>query len=389
MSGTSMDGIDAALLDLEDGDDSDDGEAGEGGGDPRGTLEGFVTVEYGAVRREALRDAVDRGDAPALCRLHACLGEWLAEAVHALLAATGVNAAAVDVIGCHGHTVWHSPPTEGRRGETLQLGDPATLAARTRIPVVSDFRSADVAAGGHGAPLVPWPDRVLLSVPGRRRALQNLGGIGNVTWLPPRGAPEPPVAFDTGPGNVLMDLAARRASAGRLDCDRDGVLAARGRVDEGLLARLMGHPFLSLEPPRSTGREAFGPALVDGLASERGLEDGAGEEEWADLLATLSAFTARTVAGACRRWILPLGLDEMVVTGGGARNPELVRRIRQEMEPVPVGTGAEALGMDPDAREAAAMAVLAWAHVRGVPGNVPSVTGAERAVVLGALTPAP
>jgi anhydro-N-acetylmuramic acid kinase len=379
MSGTSMDGIDVALLELE-GDDPDTLDW---------TLLSFRSIAYGPERRDRLRAALDAGGAEALCALHSDLGEWLGKAARAVLDTVGVPPRDVAVVGSHGHTAWHHPPSRGVRGATLQLGDPATIAALTGVPVVSDFRSADVAAGGHGAPLVPWADRILFSVPGRRRALQNLGGVGNVTWLSPRGAPEPPVAFDTGPGNGLLDAAARRATGGESDMDEDGAMAAAGVPDPDLLAALLAHPFLAESPPRSTGREAFGPSLVADLAQRKGLHSGTASPGWNDLLATLTEFTARTVADAFRSWVLPLGVDEVVLTGGGARNPELVRRIGAALAPLRVRTGADALGMDPDAREAAAFAVLGWAHIKGHPANVPTVTGASGPRVLGSWTPAP
>lgn len=394
MSGTSMDGIDAALLEIGEGNvhpaGRDPGLAAEGSAAPPWRLVAFRNTPYDDERRRRLREAVDRGDPEALCRLHAALGSWLAEAVGALLEEAGVGVEEVAALGSHGHTVRHDPPVPGGpRGATLQLGDAATLAEETGLPVIHDFRAADVAAGGHGAPLVPWPDRLMFALQGRRRALQNLGGIGNVTWLAPRESDQDPVAFDTGPGNVLLDLAAERASGGRMRLDEDGRMALRGEPDETLVARLLEHPFFRTPPPRSTGREAFGPELVDRLTRERGLEPGGDQDGWADLLATLTRFTARSVGDAYRRWILPRGLDEVVITGGGARNPAVVRRIREELEGVVVHTGADALGMDPDAREAAAFAVLAWAFLRGVPANVPSVTGARGPRVLGSWTPAP
>lgn len=376
MSGTSMDGADAALLELE----------GRRPPELSWRLLAFRSFPYGEDRRWLLRDAVDGGGPAALCRIHAELGEWLAEAVEGVCRAHGTPLEAIDVVGSHGHTVWHAPPEPARRGATLQLGDPATIAERTGVPVVSDFRAADVAAGGHGAPLVPWPDRLLFTLPGRGRALQNLGGIGNVTWLPPRESAEPLVAFDTGPGNVLLDLAADSATGGRQRCDLDGALAARGRVDEALLARLRDHPFFRLAPPRSTGRELFGPPLVAALAAERGLERGRPDDGWADLLATLTRLTAWSIGDAYRRWVTSRGVDEVVLTGGGARNPELVRAIREELHPLPV-RGGEALGLDPGAREAAAFAVLAWAHVLGIPANAPEATGAAGPRVLGSYTP--
>jgi anhydro-N-acetylmuramic acid kinase len=289
----------------------------------------------------------------------------------------------VDAVGSHGQTVWHRPPAEGRRGATLQIGDAATIAERTGIPVVSDFRSRDVAAGGHGAPLVPYVDRLLFSLPDRSRALQNIGGIGNVTRVPPRGSDEPVFAFDTGPGNALIDAAVELATGGRLTFDRDGQLAARGRIDDALLADLLRHPFFAAEPPKSTGREEFGRPFVARLTTALEPE---GDADWLEIVATLTELTARTIADAYRRWLLPRGLDEVVITGGGARNPTLVRRISELLHPLPVLTG-DALGVDPEAKEAVAFAVLAWAHLRGIPANVPSATGAAGPRVLGSYTP--
>ena len=184
--------------------------------------------------------------------------------------------AEVELIGSHGQTVWHIPPSSGRRGATLQLGDPATIAERTGIAVVSDFRTRDMAAGGEGAPLVPWTDRVLFSARGARRILQNIGGIANLTWLPPKGETAELVAFDTGPGNVLIDAAVELATAGRETFDRDGQRAARGRIDASLLAELLAHPFFAAAPPKSTGREVFGRAMVEALAPRRDRRAGLG-----------------------------------------------------------------------------------------------------------------
>src|SRR5690606_15087066 len=305
------------------------------------------------------------------------------EAVLRVCAEAEVPLEEVEVIGSHGQTVWHRPPEGGRRGSTLQLGDPATIAERTGIAVVSDFRARDVAAGGHGAPLVPWVDQALFALPDRARALQNIGGIGNVTWVPRRGSAESPLAFDTGPGNALMDAAVELATGGGLRYDRDGQLAARGTVDEELLQELLRHPFFAQEPPRSTGREAFGRPFVQRLVEAVRPE---GDQDWLDLIATLTELTARTIADAYRRWVLPLGAEEVVLTGGGARNPSLVGRIRELLSPLPVREGA-VLGVDAAAKEALAFAVLAWAHVHRIPANVPTATGAAGPRVLGSYTP--
>ncbi|HEX8691275.1 MAG TPA: anhydro-N-acetylmuramic acid kinase [Longimicrobium sp.] len=373
MSGTSLDGVDAALVEVE----------GEHADDVRARVLHSLTLPYGEERRAAIHDAILRGSAEALCGLHAQVGEWLAEAVLKVCAEAGVAPERVDAVGSHGQTVWHRPPTEEKRGATLQLGDPATIAERTGCTVVADFRVRDMAAGGQGAPLVPWVDRVLFAAPGRARALQNIGGVGNVTRVPPKGSQEPVFAFDTGPGNALIDAAVEIATGGRLTFDRDGKLAARGEVDAALLDELLAHPYFAAPPPKSTGREEFGRPFVERLAEAVRPE---GDRDWLDLVATLTELTARSIADAYRRWVVPRGVDEVVVSGGGANNPTLMARIRDLLAPLPV-LGGDALGVDPDAKEAVAFALLAWAHLRGIPANVPEATGAAGPRVLGSLTP--
>ena len=373
MSGTSLDGVDAALVEIE----------GEGVDDVRFRLVHWLTAPFDEARREAIHGAILAGSAERLCGLHADLGEWLGEAVVRVCDEAGVPRERVDAVGSHGQTVWHRPPAGARRGATLQLGDPATIAERTGIAVVSDFRTRDMAAGGQGAPLVPWVDRLLFSLPDRARALQNIGGIGNVTWVPPRGSAADLLAFDTGPGNALMDTAVEIATGGRMTYDRDGRLGAQGVVDEALLADLLRHPYFAAEPPKSTGREEFGRPFVERLVAATAPE---GDRDWLDLVATLTELTARSIADAYRRWILPRGVEQVVLTGGGARNPTLVRRIRSLLDPLEV-VGGEVLGVDPECKEAVAFAVLAWAHLRGIPANVPAATGAAGPCVLGSLTP--
>jgi anhydro-N-acetylmuramic acid kinase len=375
MTGTSLDGIDAALVEVE--------------GDSLETLEWRLvraaTVAYPAERREEIHSAIVHGNATSICTLHARLGEWLAESAAEVCAAAGVELGDLDLIGSHGQTLWHDPPTPAGRGSTFQVGCAATIAERTGVSVVSDFRSRDVAAGGHGAPLVPWVDRALFAVPGRSRALQNIGGIGNVTRVPPKGSAEELLAFDTGPGNALIDAAVSLATAGRLTFDRDGSLAARGEVDAELLEELLAHPFFQREPPKSTGRELFGRPLVERLVEALHPE---GDRDWLDLTATLTELTARSIAEAYGRWLLPNGLDEVVVTGGGALNPTLMQRLRSLLSPLPVRDCGE-LGIGPTEKEALAFAVLAWAHVHGIPANVPAVTGATGPRILGSFTPGP
>ncbi|MGH7481860.1 MAG: anhydro-N-acetylmuramic acid kinase, partial [Longimicrobiales bacterium] len=373
MSGTSLDGMDAALVEF-DGDDVDS---------LSWRLVAFVTHAYTRERREQIHRAILEGNAETLCRLHSVLGEWFAEAALDACRTAGLEPERVDLIGSHGQTIWHEPRVGGRRASTLQLGCPATIAERTGIGVISDFRTRDTAAGGEGAPLVPWADRVLFASPDRARILQNIGGIANLSRVPPRGAAEPMLAFDTGPGNVMMDAAVELATAGRETFDRDGRWARRGEVDTALLDELLGHPFLAQDPPKSTGRETFGMPLVRDIAQRRGTDDEAG---WADLVATLTAYTARTIADAIRRWVLPRGPAELVLTGGGTRNPVLREAITAALPELDV-LPADALGFDPEAKEAVAFAGLAWAFRAGVAGNVPEATGAAGPRLLGSFTP--
>jgi anhydro-N-acetylmuramic acid kinase len=392
MSGTSLDGIDAVLVEI-----SSQGAGGDGAGNeppagleaPDWRLLAFVTVPHPPDRRRAIHETILRGYPESLARLHVDLGEAFAGAVEAVCRAADVALSDVAVIGSHGQTVWHRPPSAAgdpdgpgrRRGFTLQLGDPATIAERTGIPVVSDFRARDMAAGGEGAPLVPWVDRLLFAGEDVR-VLLNIGGMANVTRVPPRGSQGPVVAFDTGPGNAIIDAAVELATGGARQYDADGEWARRGRVDEGLVARLLEDPFFTLPPPRSTGRERFGLGYVEAIVEACQPSDDAG---WADLVASLTAVVARSIGAAVRQWAPP-GREGVVVTGGGAENPVLMERLEAELGPAPVRHG-RVLGIDPACKEALAFAVLAWAHVNGRSGSLPSATGATGPRVLGSLTP--
>jgi anhydro-N-acetylmuramic acid kinase len=264
---------------------------------------------------------------------------------------------------------------------TLQIGEAAVIAERTGITTVADFRVADVAAGGQGAPLVSYVDWLLLQHPTRVRVVQNIGGIGNATYLPPGREPEGVLAFDTGPGNMLIDDAAQRATQGAQALDRDGRLAAGGRVDEALLGELMAHPYLAQAPPKTTGREQFGAqfgAQVWACARGRGVSP-------QDIVATVTAFTAASIGDAYRRF-LPAMPDEVILGGGGSSNPSLVTMLRQELSAVRI-VCHEDLGMSSDAKEALAFAVLAYEAVHGRSGNLPSCTGARGRRVLGKIVP--
>ncbi len=379
MSGTSCDGVDAVLTAV------------------RGRGLGMrVQVVAHAQRRypKALRQRVLTVMAPAetttqeICRLGVDVAEHHARAIGEALDRADMTAGDVVLIGSHGQTICHLPPRRrGGRGSTLQIGDAAVLAARSGIPVVSDFRRADVALGGQGAPLVPWTDYVLYHQARRSRIVQNIGGIANVTYLSAGGEPADVIAFDTGPGNMVIDELVRRATKGRLQFDRDGRRAARGRVDQGLLKSWLGHPFFRRKPPKSCGREAFGSAFVDEAVT-------AGEVRTRpdDLIATATALTARSIAEAYRRF-LPrrdgrTDVDEVIVCGGGARNATLLGLLRDELPGVSVTT-IDRTGIGVQAKEAVSFAMLAAACVDGVPANLPQVTGASGAAILGRITPIP
>jgi anhydro-N-acetylmuramic acid kinase len=376
MSGTSLDGVDAVLVQFR----------GDPPARPYWRVLAAVTVPYDEDVRDRIRGALAPGPPRDLCLLHRELGLRFTEAVGRVLEEAGCSVDEVVAVASHGQTIWHEPPDpsgKGGLGATLQLGDAATLAEETGIPVVSDFRSRDVAAGGQGAPLVPWADALLFTPASGTLAIQNLGGMANVTVL---GGDEI-LAFDTGPGMALIDAAAARATRGALPFDVDGKLAAAGTVDEALVEGILEHPFFKQAPPRSTGRETFGEAFVENLVTGGGPMR---PEDWPDLVATLTELTARSIARAYRDWVLPAvpSLDRVLVMGGGARNPTLVSRIAEALAPIPVEVPDEGvLGVDPDFREALCFAALGWAFLQGVPGNVPSVTGAAGPRVLGSFTP--
>jgi anhydro-N-acetylmuramic acid kinase len=337
----------------------------------------FIGTTYTAEQRDRLARALETGTARDYCRLAFDLGDWFAEAAVAVIGEAGVARSDVRAIGSHGQTLWHEAPHS-----TWQLGEAAVIAERTGVDVVSDFRVRDVAAGGQGAPLVPMADALLFSGD-EWRALQNIGGIGNVTIVPPNGQLDGVRAFDTGPGVAVID-ATVRALVPDASIDIDGHLAARGSPLADVVDELLAHPYFASPPPKSTGRELFDAAYVRRLIERCRVVQPRSSNE--DVIATATSLTVRSIADAYRRF-MPEPVTEVLLSGGGAKNPTLVAMIEQSLAPLPVRAFADRF-FDGEAKEAVAFALLAYLHVNRDAGNVPRATGARGPRILGKLTPA-
>lgn len=362
MSGTSLDGIDVAIVDIR---------------PQRGGLRvvpvTFKTFVYPVAVREALLAVSNAMTHTAtIARLHFLLGELYTTAIERTS-----RRMKPDLIGLHGQTIFHEgQPIEyiGRRiRSTLQIGEAAVVAERTGVRVISNFRERDVAAGGQGAPLVPLVDYLLFAHGRKNRAALNIGGIANITLLPAGVTQDKVVAFDTGPGNMAIDELVRQMTKGRQQFDRNGSIARKGKVHERLLNAMLGDPYFQMSPPKSTGRERFGREFVNGLiATGVKLED---------LIATATEFTAQSIAAS----VPPQ--TELIASGGGVHNRWLMRRLAQLLPEGSSLTTSKEYGIDPDAKEAIAFAVLAYQYAHKKPGNLPSVTGARRPVLLGKDSP--
>jgi anhydro-N-acetylmuramic acid kinase len=373
MSGTSADGVDAALVEW-----------------PEGTaarpfrLLAFRERAFPAALQQRIHrlaaGRVPPGQAlRELATLDVALGERFAESAAEVAAAAGLSLAEVDAIASHGQTVAHHPEARA----TLQIGDPSLIAERTGRTTVADFRARDVAAGGEGAPLAPFFHLAAFAEPAEGRAVLNLGGIANLTWSPRGAEPGDVVAFDVGPANALVDGVVRIFSQGRERMDRGGVRAARGSVDATQLERLLDDEFLRRPPPKSTGRERYGMAEAEALAQE--WRASARAED--DLVATLVAFTAEAVARACRSLTNAASpLDRLLVGGGGAHNPVLMRALELRLPGIPVEP-FDAAGVPAAAAEAMAFALMGRNALLGIPNHLPRCTGASRAAVLGEIVP--
>lgn len=363
LSGTSVDAAEAVVCRIR-----------GSGGSARLRLLSHVSVPFPEALIQRILGAQRAED---ICQLNFELGEAFAAAAKKALRRARLTPGKVDLIGSHGQTLAHLPRGVGRIPSTLQVGEASVIAQRTGIPTVSDFRVADMAAGGEGAPLVPYADWVMFRKPGAWRGLLNVGGIANLSVVGSR--LEDTLAFDTGPGNMMLDVVTRRITRGAMAYDKDGQLAARGKVDPTLLAALLRHPFLRKKPPKSTGREMFGEAFVEPLWKKHGRAP-------LNLLATLTAFTVESIARAFETSVFPTRpIEALYVSGGGARNPLLLGGLHRRLSPLPVKT-LDTLGFPEGAKEAACFALLASEWLSGQPQNVPVVTGAKRPVVLGKLS---
>jgi anhydro-N-acetylmuramic acid kinase len=366
MSGTSLDGISAAVARFS---DSTDGRV-------EVDLLAHTSRSYSTAQRSRLSAALGGGTPAEYCRLNFDLGGWLADAAIEVMAEAGIARDEIAAIASHGQTIWHEPGHS-----TWQTGEAAVIAERTGIDVVSDFRVRDVAAGGQGAPLVSVADAMLFASGSEWRGLQNLGGIGNITVVPPHGEVEGVRAFDTGPGVAVID-GVTRALRPDLPFDIDGALAKAGRPKMGIVKELLAAPYFASPPPKSTGRELFNTDYFTRLIV-RGRADGGSDE---DIIATAVQLTAESVGDAYRRFIAE-PISEVLVSGGGAKNPALFAAIEKAAAPIRVRHFDEVY-FDGEAKEAVAFALLGYLHMTNRPGNVPTATGARGQRILGKLTPA-
>ncbi len=366
-----MDGVDCAIVDVRPGRST-----------LRITLLAHRTRPYPPALREQILSLLHTGTVEAVCRLHVAVGELFARVANQTIRQAGLSAKDIAVVGSHGQTVWHSPkrvsmPGVGSVRSSLQIGDPSVIAERTGITTVADFRARDLAAGGEGAPLTPYVHYHVFQSRRTSRLIVNLGGIANVTWLPRGGGLQDVVAFDVGPCNLLLDGLMAQATRGQQSIDRNGALAARGCEQDALVNELLKHAFFARRPPKSTGREEFGERYirrVRQVAARHGLS-------LEDTLASACVGIARTIREAG-----PWTVDEVIAGGGGVRNRALLGALKREFGPGRVMSMDQA-GVNSKAVEAMAFAVLAYETIRGVPANLPWVTGATSSVVLGTVTP--
>lgn len=379
MSGTSVDGIDAAVVEIGGTDEA-----------PEVRLLAFEDRPWPEKVRQQIFPLFrpETATVDKIGYMNFLMGEIYAQSVASVVEKAGLTLADIDLIGSHGQTIWHAPEVCDKDGFpvifTVQIGEGSVIAARTGVPTVSDFRVADMAVGGQGAPLVPFSEYLLYRRPGTTILLQNIGGIGNMTVLPGDEGPEAVYAFDTGPGNMIIDAVVSALTGGEKTYDAGGAMAAEGKVDGELLAMLQQDPYYALPLPKTTGRELFGVQYVEKILDYRrdhGLSD-------ADLLATVTDLTAWSIVDAYARYVLPKRqATELVVGGGGSYNATLLGFLRERFAPYGVKVRTqEDLGWSSDAKEAVAFAIMADCCVREKPNVLPSVTGARAAAIMGKIS---
>ncbi|MFQ5963034.1 MAG: anhydro-N-acetylmuramic acid kinase AnmK [Candidatus Scalinduaceae bacterium] len=378
MSGTSYDGIDACLAKI------------TGNGlSTKIEIIGFETYPYDNEVRKLIFDASQKltGTVDKICQLNFILGKLFANAVKLIVRKLAVPISEIDIIGSHGQTIYHISSSKENMDKcvrsTLQIGEPSVIAQETGVTTVADFRTRDIAAGGDGAPLVPFTDFILFGKDRICRAIQNIGGIANVTFIPDDCDVKKVIAFDTGPGNMIIDRFTEIITNGKSKFDRNGELASKGKLNQALLGKLCSHPYFSKYPPKSTGREDFGIQFSDNLYMETKQKD----IEDLEALATVTAFTAWSIADSYKKFILPFyDISELILSGGGVHNATLLQFLKNYLKDIKIRKVDE-FGIPSEAKEALSFAILANETVCGNHGNIPSATGAKKSVILGKIIP--
>jgi anhydro-N-acetylmuramic acid kinase len=373
MSGTSLDGIDAALVEI------------ETPAQPVIRLKQFTTTAFSQELRQKIKQACDptTSSVPLICQLNVELGYAFLAACRQVCQEANVAENTIDFVASHGQTIWHAPSDNPLISSTLQIGEPSIIAYGLGTPVVADFRVMDMAAGGQGAPLVPYTDYLLYRSPDKTRLLQNIGGIGNVTVLPKNGTLIDLIAFDTGPGNMIIDELMHQLF--QLPYDAEGKIAQQGTIIPKLQRQLRNHSYFDQAPPKSTGRELFGEAFTDQLLADYSAE------KPVDLVATVTDFTAYSIADSYRRFVFPKisGPIEVILAGGGAHNSTLKKMLVNYLPAEIKVVTQEDLGWSNDAKEAMAFALLGYETLHGHKNNAPAATGAKQSVILGKIIPNP
>jgi len=378
MSGTSYDGIDACLVNIT-----------GNGCSTKIDIIGFEIFPYKEQIRKLIIEASQEttGTVGKICQLNFTLGKLFADAARQIAEKLSIPLSEIDIISSHGQTIYHisslKENTDKEVKSTLQIGEPSVIAQETGVTTVADFRTRDIAAGGEGAPLVPYADFILFGREGISRAIQNIGGISNVTFLPDTGDIEKIVAFDNGPGNMIIDRFAEIMTDGKWKYDKDGEMASKGKLNHNLLERLCTHPYLSKPLPKSTGREDFGIQFSDELFKEL-REDNI---DVFDAIKTITAFTAKSISDSYKKFILPSNkITEVIISGGGTLNPVLLQYLKDYLRNISINK-IDDFGIPSEAKEALSFAILANETICGNPSNVPSATGARKSVILGKIIP--